>query len=90
MLAAILETESLDDAVRLFSPDLSPFWNCHYNFGAEQQAAVSAFSRASVAGLVINSVIPLQMAYGLTHDDNSLCDRAVELLHTLPPEKTRS
>ena len=87
MLAAILETESLDDAVRLFSPDLSPFWNCHYNFGAEQQGAVSAFSRASVAGLVINSVIPLQMAYGLTHDDNSLCDRAVELLHTLAPEK---
>ncbi len=87
MLSAILEVRNLDDAVRLFSPELSPFWSSHYNFRSAQPTATNAFSRSSIAGLAINTVAPLQMAYALTHDNNELYDRAIELLHLLPPEK---
>ncbi len=86
MLSRILEVTCLDEAVELFSPELSEYWATHYNFGAAVSGRVSALSRSSVAGLAINAVAPLQMAYGLSRDDSRLTDRSVELLQSLPPE----
>lgn len=87
MMSRILGVESMDDAVKLFSPQLSPYWLSHYTFAAAKGAVPSALSRSSVAGLAINAVAPLQMAYGMAHDDMSMCDRAMELMHSLPPER---
>jgi len=89
MLSSILEVKSFDDAIKLFSPTLSPFWSTHYNFRSAQPSATNAFSRSSVTGLVINSVVPLQISYSHTHDDTALYDNAIELLHQLPPEKNK-
>ena len=86
MLARILDVKTVEDASKLFSPQLSPYWLSHFTFGAAKGRVPAALSRGSLAGLVINAVVPLQMAYGLVHDNSSLTDGAIELLQSLPPE----
>ena len=87
MLSRILEVEDLEQASELFSPKLDGYWSSHYNFGAPTSMHLGAFSRTSVVGLAINAVAPLQMAYGMTHGDDTMCERAVNLLQSLPSEK---
>lgn len=82
----ILEIDSLDQAMKVFSPTLSAYWQHRYTFGAAGKATPTAMSRTAVTGMVINTVVPVMMAWGITHDDNSFCDRAAELLQTLPTE----
>ncbi|MCM1348792.1 MAG: DUF2851 family protein [Firmicutes bacterium] len=87
MMSRILEVASLDDAVNLFSPQLSTYWDNHYNFGPGTGGKTSPLSRSSVAGLTINAVIPLQLAYALHHGHEDMTDRCINLLQSLPPER---
>lgn len=87
MMSRILEVKSFDEAVALFSPQLSPYWSLHCNFNPGGRPTSTALSHGSIAGLAINAIVPLQMTYGLAHGDNKLTDRAVNLYHSLPGEK---
>ena len=82
----ILAAESLDDAVKLFNPELSPFWSSHYTFAGVPGNRQSALSRSSVTGLTINTVVPLQMAYAQTHGSDEMAEKAIALLQSLPAE----
>lgn len=86
ILSRVLEVRDMEDAMRIFTPELTGYWMSHYSFGVPSAPSPSALSRSSVAGLVINAVVPLQTAYGLSHGDRSMTDRAVELLESLPAE----
>lgn len=82
----ILAVESLDDAVQLFNPELSPFWSSHYTFAGAPGPRQTALSRSSVTVLTINTVVPLQMAYAQTHGSDEMAERAMALLQSLPAE----
>ncbi len=88
LMSRILDTRSLQDAGALFnsaSPD--SYWASRYNFGHTSGRLISPLSQSSVSVLTVNTVVPLTYAYGLTHDDTTLTDRAVNLLQELPAEK---
>ena len=87
MLARILKVTDLTEAESLFTPTLTGYWANHYNFGTPSPNTPSALSCTSIQGLVINAVVPLQLAYGMTHDDSELTDRAITLLQYIPAER---
>jgi len=87
MMSGILDVETIDDARKLFVPDFTGYWANHYNFGAPTAVSIGGMSRSSMMGLVINAVVPLQFAYGTTHDNQDLASRAVALLQNLPAER---
>ena len=87
MLARILKVTDLTEAESLFTPTLTGYWANHYNFGTPSPNTPSALSCTSIQGLVINAVVPLQFAYGMTHDDSELTDRAITLLQYIPAER---
>lgn len=89
MLSRILNIDDVEQATSLFSPQLDGYWSSHYNFGAPTTLHLGAFSKSSIVGLTINAVAPLQMAYGITHGDDSLCEKAVNLLQSMPSEKNK-
>jgi len=45
--------------------------------------------KSSVHNLLINTVVPLLVAYGKMHDDQSCVDRALELLQSIPAEENK-
>lgn len=87
MMSRILSVRNIDDAVAIFSPRLTGYWADRYIFGVPSANTGASLSRSSVAGIVINAVVPLQYAYGTAHDDRAMTDRAIELLESLPAER---
>lgn len=87
MMNRMLHISDMEQASEVLSPQLTDYWKSHSNFEAASRQSGQALGATSVAGLVINAVVPLQMAYGMTHDDTDLTDRAVALLHSVAAER---
>lgn len=87
MMSRILDLTDVDSACSLFTPELAPYWESRFSFGAESGRNSTALSRSSALVMVINIVVPLIMAYGMTHGDNALIDRAIDMLHAIKPER---
>lgn len=88
MLSRILKIQSVKEASDILSPQLSGYWTEHYSFGQPVTGYCPAgLSQSSVNGLIINAVVPLQMAYGMARDDQQLTDCALELLQSVPAER---
>lgn len=86
MLADILQIRTLGDATQLFTSRLTGYWSDHYHFGEATQRAVTDLSTSSLAGIIINAVIPLQIAYSESHGNKGLEASAIDLLQSLPAE----
>jgi hypothetical protein len=67
----------------------SSYWQTHYRFGKKAERAVPDFGEASADVVIINSVVPLLVAYGKAKDDWTLVDKAVNILQHIAPEKNR-
>lgn len=71
----------------LFGVSASPYWDNHYIFGKESRRSGKHTGDQATDILLINAVIPMIFIYGRTHDDRKLCDRALDLLAGIDPEK---
>lgn len=96
-VADLLEAgDDLDAVSDLFLLKLSPYWATHYSLDHFPRPLpdgtlplLPLLGRQAIATLVINVAAPLLMAYGRTHNDSALTDRAVALLERLPAESNR-
>ena len=90
LLRRILEVENEAQARGLFEVTLCGYWVDHFNFSAPTPTMrPAAMGRGTVDMLVINVVAPLLMAFGRHTGDDTLPDRAVDLLEHLPAESNR-
>lgn len=90
LLRRALDVKNENEARALFNVILSGYWVDHYNFSAPASAVKpTALGRSTVDMLVINVVVPLLMAFGEHTGDESLPDRAVDLLEHIPGESNR-
>ena len=90
LLRRILDVDNESRARELFDVTLCGYWVDHFNFAAPTPSLRPvALGRGTVDMLVINGVVPLMMAYGRHTGDDSLQDRAVDLLEHLPGENNR-
>jgi hypothetical protein len=71
----------------LLSVSASAYWSSHYQFGREAPATAGRAGRQSVDLIIINAVTPLLFVYGKIKQQQEWCDRAVEILDSLPPEE---
>lgn len=89
LLNAIISVGSADEARELFAVELGDYWRSRYGFGSGSVAAPQRLGDTAVRSLIINAVVPLMAAYGLTHGDEELFNRAVAILQSMPPEVNR-
>ncbi len=83
------ERETYKDLRQFFEFTPSAYWQTHYRFGKKSEKLVPAFGQASSDVVIINSVVPLLVAYGKAKDDWSLVDKAVAILQEIPTEKNK-
>ena len=87
-LSAVVEAQTLDQLYALFDAHVSDFWQTHYSFSSEPSAqAERRLSTASLDSVVINAVVPVLFAYGRYKSEESLCERALQMLEQLPAEQ---
>jgi len=64
----------------------SPYWRTHYCFHTPSKKAIAGLGMQSANGLLINTIIPLQVTYGKMQDNSMYAEAALDNLQRLPPE----
>lgn len=64
----------------------SAYWQAHYQFGKLSKTTIPGLGKASIESILINTVVPLLVAYGKAKDEQNYVDRAVAILQHLPAE----
>jgi len=85
----LIEIEDYKSLQQFFEITPSSYWQTHYRFGKKAEGEVPDFGSASADIVIINSVVPLLVAYGKAKDDWSLVDKAVSILQSVPSEKNK-
>jgi len=86
LFSRVLECRDKDTLRRLLSVTASGYWNSHYQFGREVPATAGRAGKQSVDLLIINAVAPLLFVCGKIRQQQEWCDRAIDILDSLPPE----
>lgn len=69
-----------------FNLPLPSYWTTHYDFGRRTPATQCALSKDSTNSLIINAIVPLIYCYGRQFGNETLEDRAIDILMALQPE----
>jgi len=88
LFSRLMEVSTIDELVKLLKVKQQVYWQTHYHLKGEQ-AKVPSIGKASVYNIIINTVVPLLVAYGKLQDNQLYIDRAVSLLQHLPAEENR-
>ncbi len=65
----------------------SDYWKTHYHFGKESKRQLKGMGMNSVENLLINTTVPLLVAYSQHLDEPKYMDKALLILESLKPER---
>lgn len=89
LFSKFIESKSYADLLMIFDVSQSEYWRKHYRFGHKAKSDVNDFGQSSKDNLIINSVIPLLVAYGMERGEQMYIDRAQEILQQMPSEANK-
>ena len=85
-LANIIECDTADELKQALNTEVTPYWETHYTFGSTSCKTAKCLSPASLNLLIINTAVPIMFAYGRHRGDDSLCEKALNILEGLKAE----
>jgi hypothetical protein len=83
----IVAPGTLQELMLMFSAKPSDYWLHHYQFFKKQEKEIPSLGKMSVENILINSIVPLLVAYGKAKDNQGCIDRALRILQELRSEK---
>lgn len=83
----MMTAKSVEEVKALFDVKLSGYWSQRCSFNSTGGGGARGLSESSISILIINAVIPVIYAYGRMCNDESACNRAVEMLQSLKAEQ---
>jgi Protein of unknown function (DUF2851) len=73
-------------AVKKLRIKTSDYWHTHYQLGVGSDTKVPSLGRGSAEGIIINTVVPLLVAYAKHKDNDVFLGQALRLIEGLPAE----
>ncbi len=89
LFSRIIDAENLGDLKSIFNVTTSEYWHHHYRFGHKTVRSLSGVGESSIENLIINTVVPMLVAYGKQKDEQLFIDRAVNFLQQIQPESNK-
>jgi hypothetical protein len=89
LFASLRHEGRLADYENFFRVTLSDYWRTHYRPGRESSGGAMAMGTASIHTLMVNTVVPLLVAYSRQTGEQAWQDKALDLLEQLPAEHNR-
>ena len=86
LFSKIIEAKDVETAKSLLQTTTSIYWRNHYLFGKDTVMGEKMLSDNSLCLILINTIIPILLAYGKHKGNNELCLRAADFLEKLKPE----
>lgn len=89
LFSQILASKDTPSIKQLFKATPSEYWKSHYRFGTDSIYREKQLGEGFIDLIVINVVSPILFLYGKSIDNEQYCDRAIEHLESLKPEKNK-
>ncbi len=89
LFAKLIESEEAGELRKLFQRPVSDYWQTHYSCGKQSSKRLRGLGVSSASNLVVNTAVPLMVAYSKYMDDESYLEKAVGLLEGIGAEKNR-
>lgn len=86
LFATLTGSGSVDKLTNILKVKQSEYWLEHYDFEKQPSRKMTNIGKASCHNIIINTAIPMLVAYSRQIDDQAYLDRAVALLQQLPAE----
>lgn len=86
-IIATTDKLSVTDLENLFNVNVSDYWRTHYVFDTPSVNSEKKMGRDTIDLLLINVIAPFLFFYGSIRKEETMKDRALELLENLKPEK---
>jgi len=87
LFSSFINVENTAQLAHILRAKQSSYWQTHYQIGKEANGKVAALGRTSVENILVNTVVPLLVAYSQAKDNRDLLDKALQLLEHLPAEQ---
>ncbi|HOY11824.1 MAG TPA: DUF2851 family protein [Saprospiraceae bacterium] len=87
LVSRVVHAEALADFAPLFEVEPNEYWKTHYVFGKPVPLKNALITSDLRERILINAILPFIFLYGNLHGEESLKDRAMELLDKMPAEK---
>lgn len=87
LFSKIANATTLKDVEKLFEIHVSDYWHSHYTFGEVSKETNKSLGKSFIHTLIINVVVPTLFIYGKLQAKPICCDRAIQFLELLKPEK---
>ncbi len=82
-------SRSYNDIVSSLGVSQSKFWRTHYDFDKVAERKIGGLGKSSIENIIVNTVVPILVAYGKHLDQQEYIERALSFLREVPPEKNR-
>lgn len=76
-----------DELKKTFKVQASSFWDSHFTFSNEtQEATEKRIGDSTISHLLINVIVPMLFSYGQYRGENTMKEKALDILEKLPAE----
>ena len=82
----LLEAKTIEELHAMLSTHATTYWESHYTFGCPSYKNAKTLTKASLNLIVVNTVVPVLYAYGITHAQDVFRQRALQLLEPIQAE----
>ncbi|WP_341225963.1 DUF2851 family protein [uncultured Arcticibacterium sp.] len=89
LFSTLIESHDFKILVKFFQAKPSEYWRKHYHFGKESSRDFKGIGLSSIHNLIINTAVPVLVAYAKQIDNHELVEKALGLLEEIPAEKNR-
>lgn len=86
IFSKIIGAATYRELLQIFSTKQSEYWQHHYQFLKPMKEAIAPLGEMSVSSILINTAVPLMVAYGKAKDEQYFIDRAIDILQHIAPE----
>ena len=89
IFSSIIKSKNIKSLTELFSVSPSQYWLSHYQFSKLSNDRIHNLGKSSIENIVINTVVPIWVAYGKLLDEEDYIECSIKTLQSIPHEKNR-
>lgn len=86
LFSNLMDSGNLKDLFQLLECEASAYWKTHYHFDKIVKPKSVILGEQMKLTIIINAILPILFLYGRRRGKPDLCEKALELLESLPPE----
>lgn len=87
LFSKIKEASSVKEVEKFLVVNVSSYWVNHYQFNVSSVSKNKKIGATTVQNILINTIVPILFAYGISTQNQDVKDKAIQWLQELKPEK---